>query len=107
MTPRSLLLLSIVPLLAAEPGFSSAAGQSLQFDDKELAQQLQQAEDLARQAGEQVFQSLRLLERDLPLYGLPYLDRNGNIIIPRRNRGLPADRDPRARPNPHVKVTLI
>jgi len=89
MTPRSLLLLSIVPLLAAEPGFSSAAGQSLPFNDEQLAQQLQQAEDLARQAGEQVFQSLQTLERDLPRYGLPYLDQAGNIVIPRRNPALP------------------
>jgi len=89
MTPRSLLLLSIVPLLAAEPGFSSAAGQSLQFNDEQLAQQLRQAEDLARQAGEQVFQSLQTLERDLPRYGLPYFDQSGNIIIPRRDRRLP------------------
>src|ERR1700691_5311097 len=89
MTPRSLLLLSIVPLLAAEPGFSSAAGQSLQFNDEQLAQQLQQAEELARQAGEQVFQSLQMLERDLPRYGLPYLDQDGNIVIPRHNPELP------------------
>jgi hypothetical protein len=101
MTPRSLLLLSIVPLLAVEPGFSSAAGHSLQFNDPQLAQQLQQAEDLARQAGEQVFQSLQTLERDLPRYGVPFFDQNGNIVIPRRNPALPEDTPmPAAVPNP-------
>jgi hypothetical protein len=89
MTPRTVLLLSIVPLLAAAPGFSPAAGQSLEFDDPHFAQQLQQAEELARQAGQRVLQSLQTLERGLPRYGLPYIDQNGDIIIPRRNLTLP------------------
>jgi hypothetical protein len=89
MPPRTLLLLSIVPLLAAEPGFSTAFGQGLQFGDEQFTQKLQQAEDLARQAGEKVLQSLRSLTRDIPRYGLPYLDQGGNIVIPRRNQALP------------------
>jgi hypothetical protein len=85
MTPRGLLLLlSVVPLIAVEPGLSSAAGQSLPFGDPQIDQQLRQAEDLARQAGERFWRSLEALGRDLPRYGLPYVDDAGNIVIPRR-----------------------
>lgn len=87
MTPR-FLWLSIVPLLAAEPGLSSAAGQSLPYADQQLAEQLQQAQDLARQAGDDLLRSLQILESAIPQYGLPFVDAQGNIIIPRRH-GLP------------------
>lgn len=88
MTPRLLLLL-ILPLLAVEPALSSAAGSSLPFADERLGDRLQQAEDLARQAGENLIRSLQILESAVPQYGLPFVDQRGNIIIPRRNRALP------------------
>ena len=88
MTPR-ILLLSIVPLLAVEPGLSSAAGPALPFADERLSEQLQQAQDLARQAGENLVRSLQILESALPRYGLPYLDGQGNIVIPRLDRAAP------------------
>ena len=88
MTPR-LLLLSLVPLLAVEPGLSSAAGQSLPYADERFAEQLQQAQDLARQAGETLLRSLQTLESAIPQYGLPFVDEQGNIVIPRRDRTPP------------------
>ena len=88
MTPR-LLLLTIAPLLAVEPGLSSAAGQPLPFADEQLSEQLQQARELARQAGEDLIRSLQIIEGAIPQYGLPYLDGQGNIVIPRRNPELP------------------
>ena len=88
MTPRLLLLL-IVPLLAVEPGLSSAAGQSLPFADPQLAEQLQQAQALARAAGDDLLRSLQTLESAVPQYGLPFVDEQGDIIIPRRHGPLP------------------
>ena len=88
MTPR-LLLLWIVPLLAVEPWLSSAAGQPLPFADEQLTEQLQQAQDLARQAGDDLLHSLRILESAIPQYGLPFVDAQGNIVIPRRHGPLP------------------
>jgi hypothetical protein len=88
MTPR-FLLLSILPLLAIEPGLSSAAGQPLPFAEERLSQELQQAQELARQAGETLARSLQIIESAIPRYGLPYLDDQGNIVIPRRNRASP------------------
>jgi hypothetical protein len=92
MSPRAvMMLLTVVPLLAVEPGLSSAGQPAL--ENQELIQQLQQAETLARQAGEQLIQSLQTLERDIPHYGLPYLDDRGNIVIPlhdgQLHRGVP------------------
>jgi hypothetical protein len=88
MTPR-LLLLSIIPLLAVEPGLSSAAGAPHPFADEQFNEQLQQAEELARQAGENLLRSLQILESAIPQYGLPFLDDQGNIVIPRRNPASP------------------
>jgi hypothetical protein len=88
MTPR-LLLLSLVPLLAIEPGLSSAAGQSLPYADERLGEQLQQAQELARQAGADLLHSLQIIESTIPRYGLPFVDAEGNIVIPRRHRAPP------------------
>lgn len=90
MTPRGLvLLLTIVPLIAAEPSLSSAAGQSLPFEDPQIGEQLRQAEDLARQASERFWRSIEMLGRELPRYGLPYVDDQGDIVIPRRGGAVP------------------
>lgn len=88
MNPR-ILLLSIVPLLAVEPGLSSAEGQSLPYADQQLTEQLEQAQELAREAGDKLVRSLQILESAIPRYGLPYLDDQGNIVIPRLGRAPP------------------
>ncbi len=82
MTPR-LALLTILPLVALAPSLSSAADQPA-FPDRQMMQQLAEAQRLARQAGADMMRALDALEQAVPQYGMPYLDRDGNIVIPRR-----------------------
>ncbi|HUK60330.1 MAG TPA: hypothetical protein VLV50_13950 [Stellaceae bacterium] len=87
MTPRLALLL-IVPLVALAPNLSSAADQR-DFPDAQMMQQFAEAQRLARQAGEDMVRAMDALARAVPRYGMPYLDRDGNIVIPRVPRGTP------------------
>jgi hypothetical protein len=50
-----------------------------------MREQLQQAEELARKGAGELLRSMQLLESAIPTYGLPYLDGDGNIVIPRRH----------------------
>jgi hypothetical protein len=79
---RRLALLSILPLLAVEPTLSNAADQP-NFPDQQMMQQLTEAQRLAQQAGVDMIGALDALARAVPRYGVPYMDRDGNIIIPR------------------------
>jgi hypothetical protein len=83
MTPR-LALLTILPLVALMPTLSSAADQPGAFTDQQMMQQLLEAQRLARQAGQDMVRALDALSRAVPQYGMPYIDRDGNIVIPRR-----------------------
>jgi hypothetical protein len=78
MTPR-ILILTVLPILAAAPALSRADA----FPDQEMKQRLQEAQRFASQAGDDLLRSLHSLEQAIPKYGLPYLDEGGNIIIPR------------------------
>jgi hypothetical protein len=84
VTPR-LALLMILPLVALAPSLSSAADQPA-FPDQQMMQQLLEAQRLARQAGQDMVRALDALGRAVPQYGMPYLDRDGNIVIPRMRR---------------------
>ena len=46
-------------------------------------------QDLARQASERFWRSIEMLGRELPRYGLPYVDGQGDIVIPRRGGAVP------------------
>jgi hypothetical protein len=83
MSPR-LLLLSMIPVIALSPALSRAEGPPSPFPDAEIREQLQQMEQYARQAGEDLMRSLERLESAIPRYGVPYVDESGNIVIPRR-----------------------
>jgi hypothetical protein len=89
MTPRTFLL-TVLPILALAPSLSTAAGQPPEFPDPQMRQQLQQAEELARQGTADLLRSIELLESAIPTYGLPYVDGDGNIVIPRRHDPAPA-----------------
>jgi hypothetical protein len=84
MTPR-LLMLSILPILAAAPALSVSAEPS-PFPDDQFVQDLQRAQELALRAGNDLVRSLQIIENALPRYGAPYVDEQGNIVIPRRPR---------------------
>ncbi|HXQ53759.1 MAG TPA: hypothetical protein VN802_21880 [Stellaceae bacterium] len=88
MTPR-LAMLVLLPLLAAGPALSSSAVDADGFPDPQIAQRLQHAQELARQAGEELMRSLQSLEASIPRYGMPFVDERGNIVIPRRHPKLP------------------
>ncbi|HUB94714.1 MAG TPA: hypothetical protein VL993_02290 [Stellaceae bacterium] len=81
-------MLAVLPILALTPGLSSA-GQPPEFPDDQMRQQLQQAEHLARKGTEELLRSIELLESAIPTYGLPYVDGNGNIVIPRHHDPAP------------------
>ncbi len=87
MPPR-LLLLAILPLLALAPPLSRAE-QPAPFPDDAMQAQIRQAEELARRAGEDLLHSFQVLQSAIPRYGVPYIDGNGDIVIPRRHRPPP------------------
>jgi hypothetical protein len=91
MTPR-LAMLALLPLLAVAPALPGTATARDGLPDPQIAQQLRQAQDLARQAGAELMRSLQTLEASIPRYGIPFVDERGNIVIPRRRsppRGTP------------------
>jgi len=85
MSPR-LLWLSVLPVLALQPALSRAAGQHLTIDNPPITETLREAGDLARKAKDELLRSFELLREAIPRYGLPYLDANGNIVVPRQPR---------------------
>jgi hypothetical protein len=94
MNPR-IFLLTLLPILAIAPSLSNAAGQPQEFPDPQMSQQLQQAEELARKGTAELLRSIELLESAIPTYGLPYVDGDGNIVIPRRHEPPPvAEKSP-------------
>jgi hypothetical protein len=94
MSPR-LMLLSMIPVLALSPALSRAEGPPPSpFPDAEIRERLQQMEQYARQAGEELIRSLQLIESAIPRYGVPYVDESGNIVIPRRKSPAPTPPSP-------------
>lgn len=74
----------VAALLLAQAPPVAAADQPPPFPDREMQEQWQRAEELARQGMQELLQSFEMLKESLPLYGLPYVGENGDIIIPRR-----------------------
>jgi hypothetical protein len=78
-----LALLTVVPLLAIEPVLATNAGAREPFPDQQLMDQLHDAQAYALKAGQDLAQSIAIIEQAIPRYGMPYLDTQGNIVIPR------------------------
>jgi hypothetical protein len=49
-----------------------------------LAEEFRRAEEMARQGVQQLLSSLDLLVRAIPQYGMPRMNGNGDIVIPRK-----------------------
>jgi hypothetical protein len=49
-----------------------------------MSAHLREAGELARKATEELLRSFEALRQSIPRYGVPYLDEQGNIVIPRR-----------------------
>jgi hypothetical protein len=72
----------------------STAPYAAQRDDRVAA------EDMAREAIEQLMRALELMIQSIPQYEMPEIEENGDIII-RRKRPTP-DSEPREPGNPEV-----
>lgn len=91
MPPRLFWLL-VLPIVALQPALSQAAGQKVAFNAPSMDAEIRQAGDLAHQAAAALERSLDVLRSVLPDYGAPYIDRHGDIVIPRlRHPVRPAD----------------
>ncbi len=84
MSPR-FLWLCVLPVLALQPALSRAADPALPFAGTPMEQRLRAAEDLVRQASQELLRSFEQLRRAIPQYGAPYVDDDGDIVIPRRH----------------------
>jgi hypothetical protein len=74
----------VAALLLAHAPVLPAADQAPSFPDRQTQEQWRHAEELARKGVEELMRSLELFKEGLPVYGAPYIDGNGNIVIPRR-----------------------
>lgn len=74
----------VAALLLAHAPVLSAGDQAPPFPDPKMQEQWRRAEDLARKGIDDLIRSFEALKEGLPVYGAPYLDPQGNIVIPRR-----------------------
>lgn len=72
LTAAAAIMLLAFPALAADP---SAPGESQRKQE--------QAAELAIEATQKLMAALELLIQSLPQYGMPRIDEDGNIVIPR------------------------
>jgi hypothetical protein len=74
----------VAALLLAHAPVVAAGDQSPPFPDPQMQEQLRRAEDLARKGIDDLIRSFEAFKEGLPVYGAPYVDRHGNIVVPRR-----------------------
>jgi hypothetical protein len=89
-----------VLLLAHAPGLTAVEDRSPPFPDQQMQQEWKRAQELARKGVEELLRSLEVFKNSLPEYGRPYIDPDGNIIIPRKRRGPPNLETPVPEPSP-------
>jgi hypothetical protein len=71
-TAAAALILFTAPALAADPP-----------PPEDSREKQEQAAKLAMEATQKLMLALELLIKSLPQYGLPHIDEDGNIVIPR------------------------
>jgi len=74
----------VATLLLAHAPALPAADQPPSFLDPQSQQEWNHAQELARQGINELLRSLEIFRDSLPAYGPPYIDQNGNIVIPRQ-----------------------
>ncbi len=79
----------VAAVLLAQAGPVAADDQLPAFPDQQSQDQWKRAEELARKGMEELLRSLELFKEGLPVYGTPFIDPNGNIVIPRKPRLTP------------------
>jgi hypothetical protein len=76
----------VATLLLAQAPTVDAADQPPSFFDPQSQEEWSQAQELARHGIDDLLRSFELFKDSLPVYGAPYIDQNGNIVIPRQPR---------------------
>jgi hypothetical protein len=90
----------IVALLLAQAPAVAAEDQPLGFPDQQTQEQWKRAERRAHKGVEELLRSFELFKDSLPEYGLPYINPDGDIVIPRRRRTPPHLGTPVPSPRP-------
>ena len=77
-----------VALVLGAPGMAPAASEG-------------QAKEKLREGAARIMEAIELMIRAIPTYGMPRIDEDGNIIIPRR--GSPLDQAPKDPPEQQIE----
>ena len=102
MNPRNTLILFIFLSAFLTGAVVSTAPRAAQQDDRV------KAEDMAREAIEQLLRALELMIQSIPQYEMPEIEENGDIIIRRKRRTPdPGPREPGPPETPEVEETTI
>ena len=90
----------VTALVLAHAPVAAAAEWVPPFPDQQTQEQWKEAEERARKGVQELLQSLELFKDALPDYGLPYVDSDGDIVIPRKWRRSPHRGTPVPAPRP-------
>jgi hypothetical protein len=90
-------LTAAIALIAVASG-PALGGESSPAQDSQEKER--RAEELAIQATQRFMQAIELMIQALPQYGMPRMDEQGNIIIPRLPNARPPRTQPKAKPQP-------
>ncbi len=102
MNLRNLLILLVLLSAFLTDAVVSTAPRAAQRDDRV------KAEEMAREAIEQLLRALELMIQSIPQYEMPEIEENGDIIIRRKRRTPdPEPREPRHPEAPEVEETTI
>jgi hypothetical protein len=90
----------VATLLLAQAPTVAVADQPPSFLDPQSQEDWRHAQELARHGIDDLLRSFELFKDSLPVYGAPYIDQNGNIVVPRQPRMAP----PTAAPLPERQL---
>ena len=90
----------VTALLLAPAPAAAAEDRAPSFPDQHTQEQWKRAEELARKSMEELLRSFELFYEGLPQYGTPYVNQNGDIVIPRKQRITPNPGTPVPAPLP-------
>ena len=101
MNPRNTLILLIFLSAFLTGTVASTAPRAAQRDDRGGA------EDMAREAIEQLMRALELMIESIPQYEMPEINENGDIIIRRKHRMPHSEPGGRGPDVPEIEETTI
>lgn len=89
---KALAIATAAALAAGAPALAQSS------PDDETAKKQERAAELAREATEMLMRAIELMIQSIPQYGLPEIDEDGNIVIPRLPRDDPAGEEDETAP---------